>query len=87
MPAIVLTRDRDAIQRLLTGDPLARRHGNDAVRPLLGDRSLMLLEPAEHLKRRKLLLPSFHGQRVRGYGELMQRLMERRSIDGARATP
>ena len=77
MPAIVLTTDRDAIERLLTGDPLARRHGNDAVRPLLGDRSLMLLEPAEHLKRRKLLLPSFHGQRVRGYGELMQQLMDR----------
>jgi cytochrome P450 len=36
----------------------------------------MLLEPAEHLARRKLLLPPFHGERVRGYGELMQRLMD-----------
>jgi cytochrome P450 len=36
----------------------------------------MLLEPAEHLARRKLLLPPFHGERVRGYGGLMQRLMD-----------
>src|SRR3954453_12912608 len=66
MPPLVLTSDRDAIKRLLTGDPLARAHGNDAVRPLLGERSLMLLAPAEHLARRKLLLPPFHGERVRG---------------------
>lgn len=76
MPAAVLTSDRDAIQRLLTGDPLGKRHGNDVVRPLLDDRSVMLLEPAEHLERRRLLLPPFHGERVRGYAELMQCLMD-----------
>jgi cytochrome P450 family 135 len=76
MAPTVLTSDREAIRRLLTGDPLTRRHGNEAVRPLIGDRSVMLLEPAEHLARRKLLLPPFHGERVRGYAELMQRLME-----------
>ena len=77
MPPVVLTSDREAIQRLLTGDPLVRRHGNDAVRPLIGDRSVMLLEPTGHLARRKLLLPPFHGERVRVYADLMRRLMER----------
>jgi cytochrome P450 len=76
MPRAVLTTDRDAIRRLFTGDPLAKRHGNEAVRPLIGERSLLLLEPAQHLARRKLLLPPFHGERVRGYAELMRRLME-----------
>jgi cytochrome P450 family 135 len=76
MPAIVLTSDRDAIRRLLTGDPLAKHHGNDAVRPLIGERSVMLLAPPEHLARRKLLLPPFHGERVRLYAQLMQRLMD-----------
>ena len=76
MPAIVLTSDRDAIRRLLTGDPLAKQHGNHAVRPLIGERSVLLLEPAEHLARRKLLLPPFHGERVRLYAQLMQRLMD-----------
>lgn len=76
MAPIVLTSDGDAIRRLFTGDPLGKRHANDAVRPLLGDRSVLLLDPAEHLQRRKLLLPPFHGERVRGYAELMRKLME-----------
>ena len=70
MAPVVLTSDRDAIQRLLTGDPLVRHHGDDAVRPLIGDRSVMLLDPAQHLARRKLLLPQFHGERVRTYADL-----------------
>ena len=77
MPATVLTTDRDAIRRLLTGDPLARHHANDAVRPLIGDASVLLLDPAPHLARRRLLLPPFHGDRVRGYADLMRRLMDR----------
>jgi cytochrome P450 len=37
---------------------------------------VLLLEPHQHLARRKLLLPPFHGERVRVYAQLMQRLME-----------
>ena len=76
MPPIVLTTEPDAIRTLFTGDPLGKGHGNDAVRPLIGDRSILLLPPAEHLERRKLLLPPFHGERVRGYAALMRELME-----------
>src|SRR5215212_5464816 len=84
MPPAVLTSDRDAIRRLFTGDPLARHHGNDAIRPLIGERSVLLLDPAPHLARRKLLLPPFHGERVRGYAALMQRTMDR-EVDRWRA--
>jgi cytochrome P450 family 135 len=77
MDPLVVTSDPDAVRFLLTGDPLERRNGNDeVVRPLIGDRSVLVLEPAEHLERRRLLLPRFHGERVRGYAELMQRLMD-----------
>ena len=76
MPPVVLTTERDAIRALFTGDPLAKGHANDPVRPLIGERSVLLLEPAEHLARRKLLLPPFHGERVRGYAEMMRQLME-----------
>jgi cytochrome P450 len=75
-PPLVLTTDRDAIRRLLTGPPLEKHHGNDVLRPLIGDRSILLLEPAEHLERRKLLLPPFHGERVRAYADLLQRLVD-----------
>ena len=77
MPVAVVTADRDVIRRLFTGDPVAKRHGNDLLRPVLGDHSILVLEPREHLERRKLLLPPFHGERVRGYAELMRELVDR----------
>ncbi len=76
LPDSVVTTDRELIKAVLTGDPLARRHGNDILERVLGSGSVMLLEPAPHLVRRKALLPPFHGDRVRAYGELMTRLVE-----------
>jgi cytochrome P450 len=70
----VLTKDRDAIRRLFTGDPLVKRHGNDLLRPFVGEHSVLVLEPGNHLARRKMLLPPFHGERVRTYARLMERL-------------
>jgi cytochrome P450 len=75
LPASVVTIDRDVIRRLLTGDPSTKRHANDLLREALGDRSLLLLEPNEHLGRRKLLSPPFHGERVRQYARLMEELV------------
>ena len=40
---------------------------NIVLRPLLGPQSLLLQEGAEHLRRRKLMLPPFHGERMRAY--------------------
>jgi cytochrome P450 len=74
LPVGVLTSDRDAIRRLFTGDPLVKRHGNDVLAPFLGEQSVLVLEPGEHLARRKMLLPPFHGERVQSYARLMQRL-------------
>jgi cytochrome P450 family 135 len=72
----VLTTDRDMIRHLVTGDPAVRRHANDILEPALGSRSVMLLEPAPHLERRRLLLPPFHGERIKGYAEQMRSLIE-----------
>ncbi|MFL5843423.1 MAG: cytochrome P450 [Solirubrobacteraceae bacterium] len=76
MEPSVVTVDGDAIARLLTGDPLTKRHANDVVRPLVGDDAVILIDGREHLARRKLLLPPFHGERVKGYGELLRRLTD-----------
>jgi cytochrome P450 len=73
-PTAVLTRDRDVIRSLYTGDPLGKRHGNDLLSNFLGEHSLLMLEPPEHLTRRKMLLPPFHGERVQSYARLMERL-------------
>ena len=60
LPVSVVTTDRDAVRRLLTGDPAMKRHANDLRREGLGERSLMLLKPGEHLARRQVLPPPFH---------------------------
>ncbi len=63
----------------LISDPAAikalyreRSHGlppgrNVILEPILGSRSLLIQEGAEHLSRRKLMLPPFHGERMRSY--------------------
>ena len=42
------------------------------LEPILGRRSVLLQVGAEHLRRRKLMLPPFHGERMRGYETLME---------------
>ncbi len=75
-PPAVVTSDRDVIRGLFTGDPLVRRHGNDLLKTLVGERSLMVLEPAEHLARRRLDLPPFHGAAVKSYAQWIGELAE-----------
>jgi cytochrome P450 len=48
-----------------------------ALRPLLGARSVLLLEGREHLDRRRLMLPAFHGERMRGYSQVVREATER----------
>lgn len=51
-----------------------------ALEPILGPRSLLLLEGAEHLARRRLMLPPFHGERMRSYEHAVTAIA-RREID------
>ncbi len=65
---MVLISDPVAIKALY----MERSHGlppgrNIILEPILGSKSLLLQEGAEHLARRKLMLPSFHGERMRSY--------------------
>src|SRR4051794_16454914 len=65
---MVMLADPDAIKALYGnsqhGLPLGRTL---ALLPILGPGSLLLLEGREHLARRKLMLPPFHGARMREY--------------------
>ena len=64
----VFTADRD---RLRAGE------ANAALEPVLGNRSVLLLDGAEHLRQRRLLLPPFHGDRLRGYEALIDEIAAR----------
>jgi cytochrome P450 len=43
-----------------------------ALLPLVGRQSLLLLEGSAHLDRRRLMLPSFHGARMRAYESIVR---------------
>ncbi|MCB8971533.1 MAG: cytochrome P450 [Solirubrobacterales bacterium] len=44
------------------------------LEPVLGPRSVLLLEGEEHMRRRKLMLPPFHGERMRAYEATIARV-------------
>lgn len=50
---------------------------NPLLGPLLGPTSVMLRDEPVHLNERKHLLPSFHGSRMQGYGDMMVEVAER----------
>ncbi|MFL5818088.1 MAG: cytochrome P450 [Conexibacter sp.] len=58
-------------------DDLYAGAGNVVLKPILGGRSVLLLDGAEHLRQRRLMLPPFHGERMRAYGETMTEVAER----------
>ena len=53
---------------------------NAVLEPVMGPRSILLLEGAEHMARRKLMLPPFHGERMRAYESVIEEVI-RREID------
>src|ERR1700748_3729815 len=50
---------------------------NATLDPLLGTESLIGLSDNQHRRARQLLLPPFHGERMRSYGELIREVTER----------
>jgi cytochrome P450 len=63
----------DAVKQVFTGDPRLLHAGeaNVVLLPVLGSHSVLLLDEDAHMAQRKLMLPPFHGERMRGYEETM----------------
>ena len=51
--------------------------GNPMVTPLLGENSLLVLSGDRHQRQRRLVMPPFHGERMRSYGELIVNMTDR----------
>ncbi|WP_413163575.1 cytochrome P450 [Capilliphycus salinus ALCB114379] len=74
---LIFVNSPEGIQELLTHDTKefsAPGSVNGILRPLLGDQSVILLDGDRHKRQRKLLMPPFHGERMRNYGELIQKI-------------
>jgi cytochrome P450 len=55
------------------GEQLHAGEANALLGPIVGERSVLLLDGAEHLRHRRLLLPPFHGRRMRVYEDVVRR--------------
>jgi len=76
-PTVFLS-DPDAVKALYTEQSHGLPPGRSiALRPVLGPDSVLLLEGREHLMRRRLMLPPFHGQRMRSYEGVVQEVAKR----------
>src|SRR4051794_28170689 len=65
---LYLVSDPEVVRALYTGRGHTLPPGRTAaLLPMLGSRSLLLLEGREHLARRRVMLPPFHGERMRAY--------------------
>ena len=76
LPAVVFFRNPKALQVILTNDDseLFDSPGelNALLEPILGTQSVMGLSGDRHRRMRQLLMPPFHGERMRSYGELIR---------------
>lgn len=74
----VLLSDPNDVGRVLRISPELVRAGageaNPLLGPLLGSRSVMLLDEPDHMTHRKFMLPAFHGERMRGYAQMMEEI-------------
>jgi cytochrome P450 family 135 len=70
----VMVFDPALVKQLFQGsnDQLHAGEANALLGPVLGERSVLLLDGSEHLRHRRLMLPPFHGARMQSYAETMR---------------
>ena len=77
---LVFVNHPQAIQEILTNDRkkfAAVGEENKILQPLIGDYSVIMLEGNRHKRRRQILMPPFHGERLQAYGDLICNLTEK----------
>ncbi len=73
-PPWVVVGDPELVKRIFTA-PADQLHAGVSKRilePVVGSRSVLIEDGEEHMRRRRLLLPPFHGDRVSGYERTMR---------------
>jgi cytochrome P450 len=75
----VMVLDPELVKPVLRAPPDQLRGGevHAGLQPLVGRRSLLLLDGEDHLRQRQLVLPLFHGQSLRAYEGLIREATDR----------
>jgi len=71
---MVVISDPPSLKRLFSADRVNTLSPDRPalVQPVAGPRSLLVLDGEDHRRRRKLMLPPFHGERLRAYEGVME---------------
>ena len=74
----VMISNPQAIQEMLTSTAFeAPGRANGILKPMLGENSMILLSGDRHKRQRQLLMPPFHGDRMRNYSEKICAIAQR----------
>ncbi|MDJ0616914.1 MAG: cytochrome P450 [Calothrix sp. MO_192.B10] len=78
-PPLVFIANPQGIKQIFSADAKDFDVGrtNDLARPILGDRSIILMDGSHHKKERKLLMPPFHGEKVKSYAKYICKITEK----------
>jgi cytochrome P450 len=73
MGPVAVTGHPEGLREIFSADPdtfapMAHR----VLEPVVGVNSMLLISGERHKRERRLLMPAFHGERMRAYGTLMQ---------------
>jgi cytochrome P450 len=86
---IALLSDPESVRTIFAAKASDMHAGevNRVLRVLVGSSSVLLLDGPEHMRQRRLLLPSFHGERMRLYGHTMAEITRRSIASWPRSAP
>ncbi|WP_299486757.1 cytochrome P450 [Acaryochloris sp. IP29b_bin.137] len=76
MDPLILVNEPKAIQYILTHDTGGKFTSpgdvNKILEPLLGQQNLVMMSGRQHQNRRQLVMPPFHGERLKAFGQIIQ---------------
>ncbi|MEG3954741.1 cytochrome P450 [Microcoleus sp. herbarium2] len=69
---VVIINHPQAVQEMLNSNALhAPGKANHILKPIVGEQSMVMFSGERHKRSRQLLMPPFHGERMRNYGKLI----------------
>jgi cytochrome P450 len=77
-PPVVFFSNPQAIQDIFTlpSSQLDFRKATHVFEPLMGQKSIILQEGRSHQRQRQLMMPPFHGDRMKSYGQVICAIVE-----------
>ncbi|MGK5632215.1 cytochrome P450 [Streptomyces sp. URMC 123] len=73
MGDMVIVTDPAEVRQVFSGPP-ELYYGNPVNAPVIGERSMVVVEGKDHLRLRRLLTPAFGAAAVQGYDEMFERI-------------